>query len=224
LLKYHEFDYRFSSGPATPHLRRVKSKYPMNPRRNLQVTSRPYGLKAITLSLLILGAGVSLPANAAVVAVTGETHDSNYNLTSVTIGGTLYSDLTGATATSVGGALVYYLTGTTPTITNTATDRNTSLTGLSYREGAGNVLIDSTFQFGRVITASDYIFISDLGAGTDSVSFNLIDSLGGVVGDYTISLTSLGGVSLIASTAYTGTPAAVGSQAQTFGAFRLSDF
>ncbi|MBC2602659.1 hypothetical protein [Puniceicoccus vermicola] len=144
---------------------------------------------------------------------TGATGNGTYgNLTSVTIGGIQYTNLTGSTANlnisssqSSGTLLGLWIndaptepprfdpTGLNPA---NATDRQNmydqisgGVSGLSNFEGAANILDDSFFQFDRTITAGDRIFIFDMGTG-DDVTFELVDSIGNAIGDYTITLTA----------------------------------
>lgn len=142
-----------------------------------------------------MSCGVALnQAGASVIAVSNFTDDGSYGLTSITVNGTTYSDLTGATASVVQSGIVsstnllgIWIKGTSPDLS--VSDINSAASGLSYREGAVNVLTGSVFQFGKTIQSTDRIFLWDVGTG-DSVSFQLIDSSDAVIGDYSISLTA----------------------------------
>ncbi|MDP0497321.1 MAG: PEP-CTERM sorting domain-containing protein [Verrucomicrobiota bacterium JB024] len=135
---------------------------------------------------------LSVPASAAVQGVSAMTDDGNYGLTSVTIGGIEYTDLSGSAATvnvasSGTGYIAGWIANTTPALTRATIDAETS--GLNYRAGAMNVLSGSSFQFGKVITETDQIFIFDFGSG-DAMALQLINSSGEVVGNYSLSISA----------------------------------
>jgi hypothetical protein len=169
-----------------------------------------------------------VPAHSSVVAPSAYTA-SGYNLTSLTISGTNYSTLIGSTATIVDQVttLAYYVDGTLPALGIGGASGGAS--GLIYRDGAANANVGSLFQFGQTITLADRIFISDLGTG-DPITFNLIDSSGGVIGDYSLSLVAANFGSLISSATYrlindtTGVNGGTLGAVQSFASFQLADF
>jgi hypothetical protein len=186
---------------------------------------------AFTASLLLGMAGMS---QAVVTEVSSFTNDGNFGVTSVTISGTIYSSLVGSTASipelppSSTQLVVAWKTGTTPALTTS--DINLAASGLDYRTLATNIQVGSTFQFGNTIAATDRIFLWDLGTG-DDVTLQLIDSTGGTIGNYQISLVAanFGASNLVPATNYdflrrdgtsTG-PLAFGLRAVSF---QLSDF
>ncbi|MFA7344548.1 MAG: glycoside hydrolase family 16 protein [Terrimicrobiaceae bacterium] len=183
-----------------------------------------------SLSLLVslaLGGG---HASAAALAVTSYT-DTNGTFTSLTIGGTAYTNLTGSTATLTGADTYFYPQGNP--IFSGAGQANAAASGLDYRTGAGNVDYGSLFQFGRTITSQDYIFVTELqnGAATETVGFQLVNASNTVLGSYSISITpGQFGSPLISSSSYTVISNGTGGGTYTgpFGqyavAFRLSDF
>jgi hypothetical protein len=118
------------------------------------------------------------------------TYDASYDLTSVTIEGTTYTELTGSTASITTSSFstwtAFWIGGTTP-ITNDEEDLNAASSGLNVRDAATNLSSGSTFQFGQTITDTDTIFIIDYGNG-DPVTFGLINSDGETVGDYSLTI------------------------------------
>lgn len=148
-------------------------------------------IRNISLPLAVAGASfISSPLLATVNGVSALTEDGNYNLTSITIGGTQYTDLTGSDADVVwvsGGAYAAWISDTADVASPAEVNPNVS--GLNYRVVATGVGAGSEFQFGRVIEASDQIFIMDWGLG-DPLDLELVDSSGLAVGDYTLSLTA----------------------------------
>ena len=185
-------------------------------------------IKVLSLVLLLAMSGNS--ATAAVMAVSNYTA-TNYTFTSLTIGENIYSDLTGSTANVVAdaGDLIYWMQGTTPAYSGTG-NANTVASGLSYREGIGNINVGSTFQFGRTITSLDFIFLTDYGT-TEPVTFQLVNSSNTVLGTYSISITAaqFGTSDLIASTTYSTVFNSSGSGSDITGgqravAFQLADF
>ncbi len=188
-------------------------------------------MKTIAAAML-MSLAAHTASQAAVIAVSGYTDNGSYGLTSVTINSTTYNSLTGSTASilSGGGTTVVgvWINNTFPTLTTS--DINAAASGLSYREGAGNILTNSTFQFGRSIIASDRIFLWDFGTG-DPVSFGLVDSGGSAIGDYSISLTAANfGATALVSFGATGVVQADGTQTivavdqQRAVSFQIADF
>jgi hypothetical protein len=204
---------------ANPGLMDLAHSSPMSDRKYRWIPALALGA--------FLAAGVG-SASAAVITATAYT-SSNYTYTSLTLGGVAHSTLTGSTATIVTDAdrLNYWITGSTPTLSGSGIT-NTVASGLSFREGTGNILAGSRFQFGRVITASDYIFISDLGTG-DDVSLELVSAANVALG--TLSLTaSQFGSGLLPSAGYqaiytTGVSYGnIAASVQSVVAFQLADF
>lgn len=188
----------------------------------------PYGVQVACLCALMTLAGQSYGDRSVVTAFTD---DGNYGLTSVTIGGTTYTDLTGASAEIVNGSngirgLWYDVTSD---LTIATLDAASS--GLNYRDAAANLHEESTFQFGKTIQATDQIFLFDIGSG-DPVTFSLLNSAGANVGDYTIEFVAgdFNSVDLIApltlDAVYTGDVigTGIGPLGQRSIAFQLSDF
>jgi len=195
-------------------------------------TKNPLRLSILALSLATLGSTLH-DASAAVVVPSAYT-STGYDMTSITINGTVYSTsnstLFGSTASIIplpATTLSYYVDGTLPALG--ANSVNAAASGLNFRDGAANIDIGSTFQFGQTIGASDRIFLGDLGVG-DPISLNLINSSGAVIGDYSLSLTAANFGVLISNTLYrlinnaTGANSGTGTYTQSFTSFQISDF
>jgi hypothetical protein len=186
---------------------------------------------AFTVSFFLGMVGMS---HAAVTEVSSFTDDGNFGVTSVTINGTVYSSLVGSTASLPGSPststelAVAWRNGTTPALT--PSDFNLAASGLDYRTAAPNIKVESTFQFGQTIAATDRIFLWDLGTG-DDVTFQLIDSSGAAIGNYQISLTAanFGTSNLVGNKVYDflrhdGTSPSPLTLTQRAVSFQLSDF
>jgi len=153
------------------------------------------GLSLAVLAVLLAAA----PAGAAVVAITDATFDavvanpiiSDANLTSITAGEIIYSGLVGATSAAVvdsgtlSGALLF--AGTAPT------DGLAAVTdGLNATTGSANIGDGVNFFFGQNIDGADLFFV-DFG-GADATVVRPVDGAGNLIGDFTLSVQSDGGV------------------------------
>ncbi len=151
----------------------------------------------------LLGLGLAVlfaaaPADAAVVGITAVTWDpvvadpiiSDANLTSITAG-TTYSSLTGATSAAVvgsgslGGILLYPATAPADGLA-AVTD------GLNATTGSANIGDGVNFFFGQNVDGANLFFI-DFG-GADATVVRPIDGAGNLIGDFTLSTASDGGV------------------------------
>ncbi len=157
----------------------------------------------------LLGLGIAVlvvvfvptPIGAAIIGITAATWDvavadpidDDANLVTITAG-TTYTDLTGATSAAVvdsgslGGLLIY--AGTAPASNLVALTDGPD--GLNATTGSANIGDGINFFFGQNVDGESLFFV-DFG-GADTTVVRPIDGAGNLIGDFTLTTQSDGGV------------------------------
>ncbi len=190
---------------------------------------------AVALVTLICPAAVAAP-----IAVTSATFDNalsggrfvantEYNLTSLTAGGTQYDTIVGSTASGVASDTFIFgnfSDNTGGQYTDTQANRNASVTGTNFSFGLGN--IDAgVFQFDAPLSTYEGFAFFEL-QGQETLSLELIDASNTTIGTYTLTTSSYGSDVALAPTGGFYRPGNGGQFSSTTGPvgvfFDLSDF
>ncbi len=112
--------------------------------------------------------------------------------TSITVDGNAYTDLVGATAsdTQASDGRFWEVGDTAPGTEDAA------LSGLYITDGLLNTSVGVKFQFGNSIGLDDILFVFEADASPrtpDDITLGVIGSSGQVIGDYTLTLSDIGG-------------------------------